>query len=262
MTQEKKTEKKKDTNPDHEILADYNGYDYKKIFWEDGKRDYEDLADRIAIRRLLPESMDDFVDIAGGYGRLADEYLGRAKNATIFDYSKTELADAKKTYGDRIKTKQGDIYDLPFKNASFDGLMMIRATHHFKDMRKVIEELYRILKPGGVAVIEIANKKTLPKMFRYWFKKSDINPFEKSQSWLKDLSMYNYHPKYLEEMFKEQGFKTLKVLSVSNFRSGKLKKVFGTKVLGKMEKVAQPVLAPIRFAPSIYYKLEKPAENE
>lgn len=262
MTKEKKPEKKKDSNPDHELLADYNGYDYKKIFWEDGKRDYEDLADRIAIRRLLPESMDDFVDIAGGYGRLADEYLDRAKNATIFDYSKTELADAKKTYGDRIKTKAGDIYDLPFKDESFDGLMMIRATHHFKDMKKVIEELYRILKPGGIAVIEIANKKTLPKMFRYWFKKSDINPFEKSQSWLKDLSMYNYHPKYLEKMFKEQGFKTLKVLSVSNFRSGKLKKIFGTKFLGKMEKVAQPALAPIRFAPSIYYKLEKPLKNE
>ena len=74
--------------------------------------------------------------------------------------------------------------------------------------------------------------------------------------------MYNYHPKYLEKMFKEQGFNTLKVLSVSNFRSGKLKKVFGTKMLGKMEKVAQPMLAPIRFAPSIYYKLEKPVKNE
>lgn len=250
---------KNTTNPDHELLADYNGYDYKKIFWEDGKRDYEDLADRMAVRKLLPEAMDDFVDIAGGYGRLADEYLSRATHCTIFDYSKTELADAKKKYGDKIITKQGDIYDLPFKDASFDGLMMIRATHHFKDMDKVTEELYRILKPGGIAVIEIANKKTLPKMFRYWFKKSKINPFAKTQSWLPDLKMYNYHPKYLENIFKAKGFKILKVLSVSNFRSPRLKKIFGTKVLGGLEKIAQPTLAPIRFAPSIYYKLEKPA---
>ena len=181
MTEAKKPAKKKaaqSADPDHAILADYNGYDYKKIFWEDGKRDYEDLADRMAVRKLLPDAMDDFVDIAGGYGRLADEYLGRTKHATIFDYSKTELADAKKTYGDRISTKAGDIYDLPFADESFDGLMMVRATHHFKDMSKVTEELYRILKPGGVAVIEIANKKTLPKMFRYWFKKSQVNPFD------------------------------------------------------------------------------------
>ena len=243
---------------DHKIVADYNGYDYKKIFWEDGKRDYEDLADRMAIRKLLPDTMNNFVDIAGGYGRLADEYLGRAKSCTIFDYSKTELADAKKTYGDRIKTKAGDIYSLPFEDNSFDGLMMIRATHHFKDMPKVVSELYRILKPGGIAVIEVANKKTLPKMVRYWTKKSKINPFDHQPSYLEELNMYNYHPKYIEGLFKANGFKTLKVLSVSNFRSGKLKKIFGLKALGRMEKIAQPALAPIRFAPSIYYKLEKP----
>ncbi|MBR3180533.1 class I SAM-dependent methyltransferase [Candidatus Saccharibacteria bacterium] len=249
------------TKPDHSIVADYNGYDYKKIFWEDGKRDYEDLADRMAIQKLLPLHMDSFVDIAGGYGRLADEYLGRAKKCTIFDYSKTELADAKKKYGDKISTKAGDIYDLPFKDGSFDGLMMIRATHHFKDMPKVIEELYRILKPGGIAVIEVANKKTLPKMFRYWFKKSSVNPFDKNPSKIDGLTMYNYHPKYIEDLFKKQGFRIKKVLSVSNFRSKTLKNTFSTKFLGKMENVAQPLLAPVRFAPSIYYKLEKPEEE-
>ena len=48
------------------------------------------------------------------------------------------------------------------------------------------------------------------------------------------------------------------MLSVSNFRSKGLKKVFKTNNLVKMEDTAQSVLAPIRFAPSIYYKLRKP----
>lgn len=258
---EAKTKKKPAKNSNREPLTDYNGYDYKKIFWEDGKRDYEDLADRLAVRKLLPETMDDFVDIAGGYGRLADEYIPRAKHSTIFDYSKTELADAKEKYGDKILTKQGDIYSLPFKDESFDGLMMVRATHHLEDIPKAVSELYRVLKPGGVAVIEIANKKTLPKMFRYWFKKSDVNPFSKEPSLLKDLTMYNYHPKYMEDVFKKQDFKILKVLSVSNFRSTKLKKLFGAKFLGKLENLSQRPLAAVRFAPSIYYKLEKPAQD-
>lgn len=42
------------------------------------------MADRLAIRRLLPRKMDTFVDIAGGYGRLAKEYLDRAKNRFSF----------------------------------------------------------------------------------------------------------------------------------------------------------------------------------
>ena len=245
-----------------DIVADYNGYDYKKIFWEDADRKYEDAADRLAIKKLLPKKMKNFVDIAGGYGRLADEYLKRAEKSTLFDYSKTELAQAKEKYGDKINVKAGDIYSLPFKDEEFDALMMIRATHHFKDMKKVISELYRVLESGGIAVVEVANKRTLPRVARYLTKRTDVNPFKKSQSYLKDLNMYNYHPKYIEDLFKKQGFTVKKVLSVSNFRSKTLKKIFGTKTLVKMEKTAQPLLAPIRFAPSIYYLLEKPKFKE
>lgn len=241
-------------------ISDYNGYDYKKIFWEDADRKYEDTADRMAVRRLLPRQMDNFVDIAGGYGRLANEYLPRTKVATIFDYSKTELAQAKEIYGDQIKTKAGDIYNLPFKDNSFDALMMVRATHHFKDMQKVSDELYRVLKPGGVAVIEVANKKTLPRMFRYWTGKSDQNPFSLEPIHLKEIDadgFYNYHPKYIEEIFRNSGFQISEVLSVSNFRSARLKAIFGNKFLINLESGAQKLLAPVRFAPSIYYKLVK-----
>ena len=183
----KKTSAQSKKNTQPEVVSDYNGYDYKKIFWEDADRKYEDLADRMAIRHLLPTEMGNFVDIAGGYGRLADEYLPRAKTATLFDYSKTELAQARDIYGDRLKTKAGDIYNLPFKDDSFDGLMMVRATHHFKDMQKVSDELYRVLKPGGVAVIEVANKRTLPRMVRFWTGKTDANPISLEPVHLKEI---------------------------------------------------------------------------
>ena len=246
------------------VISDYNGYDYKKIFWEDADRKYEDMADRMAIRKLLPKEMENFVDIAGGYGRLADEYIPRSKSATLFDYSQTELDDAKKKYGKKLNTVQGDIYKLPFKENEFTALLMVRATHHFKDMDKVLAELYRILQPGGVAVIEVANKKTLPRMMRYWRGKTDISPFDRSVANLSDVDkdgFYNYHPKYMEDLFRSTGFKIEKVLSVSNFRSARMKKVFGNKNLIRMEKVAQKALAPIRFAPSIYYRLQKPTQE-
>ena len=245
------------------VISDYNGYDYKKEFWENADREYEDQADRMAIRRLLPKRMEKFADIGGGYGRLANEYLKRARKVYIFDYSKTELKQAKEIYGDKIETKAGDIYELPFKDNELDGLMMVRVTHHLKDMKKAIAELYRVLKPGGVAVIEVANKRTLPKMVRFVTGRSKVNPFDKKVANYKEISkdgFYNYHPKYVEDIFKEVGFKQEKVLSVSNFRSKTLKKVLKTDNLIKMEESAQKVLAPIRFAPSIYYKLRKPEE--
>ena len=245
------------------VISDYNGYDYKKIFWEDVDREYEDQADRMAIRKLLPKRMEKFADIGGGYGRLANEYLKRARKVVIFDYSKSELEQAKETFGDKIETRAGDIYELPFKDGELDGLMMVRVTHHLKYMDKAIAELYRVLKPGGVAVIEVANKRTLPKMARFITGRSKVNPFDKKVANYKEISkggFYNYHPKYVEEIFAKIGFKTERVLSVSNFRSKSLKKIFKTNNLVKMENKAQSILAPIRFAPSIYYKLRKPEE--
>lgn len=243
------------------VISDYNGYDYKKEFWENADRQYEDQADRMAIRKLLPKRMEKFADIGGGYGRLANEYLKRAHKIYLFDYSKTELEQAKEIYGDKIETKAGDIYDLPFKDGELDGLMMVRVTHHLKDLKKAVEELYRVLKPGGVAVVEVANKRTLPKMARFVMGKSRVNPFDRKVANYKEISkdgFYNYHPKYVEEIFDGAGFRCERVLSVSNFRSRTLKKVIGTDRLVKMEDSAQKALAPIRFAPSIYYKLRKP----
>ena len=98
-------------------------------------------------------------------------------------------------------------------------------------------------------------------MVRYVTGRSKVNPFDQKVANYKEISkdgFYNYHPKYVEDIFDKTGFKCEKVLSVSNFRSGTLKKLFGTKNLVKMENNAQQVLAPIRFAPSIYYKLRKP----
>ncbi|MBP5647778.1 class I SAM-dependent methyltransferase [Candidatus Saccharibacteria bacterium] len=243
------------------VISDYNGYDYKKEFWEDVDREYEDQADRMAIRKLLPKRMEKFADIGGGYGRLATEYLKRAHKVIIFDYSKSELKQAQEIYGNKIETRAGDIYKLPFKDGELDGLMMVRVTHHLKELDKAMAELYRVLKPGGVAVIEVANKRTLPKMARYVTGRSKVNPFDKKVANYKNISkdgFYNYHPKYVEEIFEKTGFNCERVLSVSNFRNKGLKKVFGTKNLVKMEDTAQKVLAPIRFAPSIYYKLRKP----
>ncbi|MDO4987205.1 MAG: class I SAM-dependent methyltransferase [Candidatus Saccharibacteria bacterium] len=246
------------------VISDYNGYDYKKIFWEDADRAYEDQADRLAVRKLLPKHMKNFVDIAGGYGRLADEYVNRSDKATLFDYSETELAQAKEKWGDKLQTKAGDIYNLPFKDGEFSTLLMVRATHHFKDMKKVLAELYRVLEPGGIAVIEVANKKTLPRIARYLTGRTKISPFDRKVANLKEIDpdgFYNYHPKYMEDLFMKAGFRIEKVLSVSNFRSARLKKLFGTKKLVKMEDKAQKILAPIRFAPSIYYRLEKPGDK-
>jgi hypothetical protein len=109
-------------------------------------------------------------------------------------------------------------------------------------------------------VLEVANKRTLPKIFKHLLGKSDVNPFSRQPSKLKELNQgnfYNYHPKYVEQLFRDNNLKVERVLSVSNFRSPRLKKIFGHKLLARIERPLQRPLAPFRFGPSIYYKLRK-----
>ena len=71
--------------------------------------------------------------------------------------------------------------DLLFKIAGLPPVYVKRVERkkYIEAMDKAISELYRVLKPGGVAVIEVANKRTLPKMARYVTGRSRVNPFDK-----------------------------------------------------------------------------------
>jgi ubiquinone/menaquinone biosynthesis C-methylase UbiE len=61
----------------------------------------------------------------------------------------------------RVALHQGEIDALPFADASIDGIMVNQVLHHLRDdgeagwpqHRRVLKELARVLRPGGVLVI-------------------------------------------------------------------------------------------------------------
>jgi SAM-dependent methyltransferase len=48
-----------------------------------------------------------------------------------------------------------DIRDLLFKDSSFDCIICYHVLEHIDDDRKALGELYRVLKPGGWAIIQV-----------------------------------------------------------------------------------------------------------
>ena len=158
-------------------ITDYSNFDYKKNFWESADRRYEDFCDRLALRRLLPKTGEKFADICGGYGRLADEYLDRYAEVCLFDYAQNLLDQAKAERGAKLKTVQGSVYALPFADGELDALICVRASHHLADFGAATAEIARVLKPGGQAVIEIANKRNLLEILRWLCGRSKMRPF-------------------------------------------------------------------------------------
>jgi SAM-dependent methyltransferase len=54
---------------------------------------------------------------------------------------------------DRVEFRVGDVASLPFADASFDAVVSTFSLHHWPDPAKGLEEIYRVLRPGGVARI-------------------------------------------------------------------------------------------------------------
>jgi SAM-dependent methyltransferase len=49
----------------------------------------------------------------------------------------------------------GDVGNLPFFDSHFDMVTSIAAFEHFLDIPRVVDEIYRVLRPGGAAYIRI-----------------------------------------------------------------------------------------------------------
>jgi SAM-dependent methyltransferase len=58
-----------------------------------------------------------------------------------------------------------DITELPFENENFDVIICNHVLEHIQDDTKAIRELYRVLKPGGWAILQVPISKMLPKTF-------------------------------------------------------------------------------------------------
>jgi SAM-dependent methyltransferase len=52
----------------------------------------------------------------------------------------------------------GDIRAVPFADGSFDLVYSMGTIEHFPDYRLAVDEIFRVLKPGGTAIIGVPNK--------------------------------------------------------------------------------------------------------
>lgn len=245
------------------VLADYNdkNYDYTK-YW-DG-RDYENESEFIALQKLLRKRRNgngSVIDVGGGFGRLLPLLKDFFKDITIFDYSKKLLDVANEGAGRlglQIKTEVGDVNNLSnLLDRKYDCVTMIRVSHHLEDLERVFLEVKNVLDKDGVFILEVANKVHFKSVVKNIFK-GNIKYLNRESVSIatKNVTFLNHHPKRVEMMLKNSGFKIVRKLSVSNFRSPVIKKIVPMRILIVLEKLFQGILAPLYFGPSIFYELK------
>jgi SAM-dependent methyltransferase len=57
-----------------------------------------------------------------------------------------------------LRAAVGDVRDLPFRDGSFDAIYSMGTIEHFDETARAVDEMARVLKPGGRAIIGVPNR--------------------------------------------------------------------------------------------------------
>jgi SAM-dependent methyltransferase len=245
-------------NTDSPPIIDYEGSDYQASFWDQGGRQYEDLAEASALKRLLPPSGSLLLELGAGAGRNTPRY-GSFERIVLLDYSRTQLQQARARLGasPRYIYVAGDMYHLPFTDGSFDAATLIRALHHMADAPKSLAEVRRVFQPGGTFILEYASKHNLKAILRYWLGRQSWSPFTPEPVEFAALN-FDFHPKAIRGLLTDLGFRIERTLTVSHFRSGFLKRTVPAKWLATLDGWFQPTGAWFQLTPSVFVRASVP----
>jgi ubiquinone/menaquinone biosynthesis C-methylase UbiE len=117
---------------------------------------------RQAAELTAETSRGDVLEVAPGPGYLAIEIarLGRFQ-VTGLDISRTMLEISRenaRAAAVSIDLRQGDASDMPFADGSFDLIVCQAAFKNFRQPVSALNEMHRVLRPGGRAVIQDLRK--------------------------------------------------------------------------------------------------------
>ncbi len=251
-------------------VIDYEGSDYQESFWEQGEREYEDRAEQIALRRLMPPNGQRLLELGAGAGRNTPRYLGFTQ-IVLVDYSHTQLERARRRLDpdrpagpatDEVRRPYiyvaADIYRLPFAAGNFDAATMIRTLHHMADAPQALRQVRQALKPASVFIVEFANKQNLKAMLRYALGRQSWSPYSPEAVEFAPLN-FDFHPRTVRSWLKETGFTLRRQLTVSHFRIGLLKRLFPAGLLAGLDGLAQLTGDWWQVTPSVFVRAEADA---
>ena len=137
-------------------------YDYFRAF--DDMREHPDVEPL-----ALSESVHGYRGSAGlrvldygcGNGYVLAHYARNGAIVTGIDLTERALGLARARFnllGFQGEFVRGDGKSVPFPDATFDIVCSMGVLHHIPDPRPVVDELYRVLKPGGRLVVMVYSR--------------------------------------------------------------------------------------------------------
>ena len=156
-----------------------------------------------SFRMMNPVSKINFpglklLDLGCGSGAQASFFASNGFDVTAIDIEQESINKTIKTTDDlnlRVQTKRMNAEDLKFKDYTFD-VTYINCMLMHTNAEKVINEAWRVLKPGGILIIKEVKKEWL-----FSFPYRTVSPYRKTNpkylnwSYIKELEQRGFHHK-------------------------------------------------------------------
>ena len=116
---------------------------------------FSDKVREVAVSKAGIQAGKLAADIGAGTGFVTEELVKNRVKVIAVDQSKAMLEEMKTKFGrsDTIDYRIGDFNNLPIRDESVDYSFANMYLHHVDSPQAAIEEMARVLKPGGKIVI-------------------------------------------------------------------------------------------------------------
>ncbi len=115
----------------------------------------QDMLWRKRFRKFMPAGKSKLLDMATGTGDQILALQDHIESAVGIDLSKDMLAIGEKKLKNfsHVRMVCADAMDVPFEDGSFDVVTMSFGIRNVTDTMRCLQEMHRVLKPGGRAII-------------------------------------------------------------------------------------------------------------
>lgn len=129
----------------------------------DRELQYSYISQKRLTLDLLPEQFDRVLDLGCGPALMANDLLDRAGEVWGVDVSERMISYGKARMrnhplGDRCDLRVGNSEKLIFADNYFDALISLGMLEYLETYDRAIAEMYRVLRPGGVAVLTVPTR--------------------------------------------------------------------------------------------------------
>lgn len=126
-----------------------------------------------------------------------------SENLVGIDVLKSSINYAKKIFAknQKMSFKVADAHNLPFKESEFDAVFCLEALEHVIDPLRVLQEIYRVLKSDGYAVVLVPSEN--------WLFHSIVWPLWQlmpGKNIWKHTHLHNFSNGFLKELIDRSGF--------------------------------------------------------